>query len=171
MVVIRLARGGAKKSPFYNIVVTDSRKRRDSGYLERIGYFNPRATVDEVYINLNKERIVHWVQQGAKMSERVKNLVKNADQPRPQKKLKKVEEVKKVDDVREAAIEKAVQNAIEKEQSEIKQAEQKIDPQSDTNISTSESESPADITADSAVSQSEKEISPAEETPKPKESS
>ncbi|MGH1538573.1 MAG: 30S ribosomal protein S16 [Gammaproteobacteria bacterium] len=77
MVTIRLARGGAKKRPFYHIVVTDSRKRRDSSYIERIGYFNPTARGQEVKLNIEIERFEHWCGHGAKPSDRVATLVKN----------------------------------------------------------------------------------------------
>ena len=79
MVSIRLARGGAKKRPFYHIVVTDSRKRRDSGYIERLGYFNPRATGQEVRLHVDIDRVKHWQGVGAKPSERVATLLKGAD--------------------------------------------------------------------------------------------
>lgn len=79
MVSIRLARGGAKKRPFYHIVVTDSRKRRDSGYIERLGYFNPRATGQEVRLHVDMERVNYWQGVGAKASERVESLLKDAD--------------------------------------------------------------------------------------------
>lgn len=76
MVTIRLSRGGAKNKPFYQIVVTDSRKRRDSGYIERIGFFNPEAKGQEVRFQIEMERYDHWVGQGAQASERVASLVK-----------------------------------------------------------------------------------------------
>jgi len=76
MVTIRLARGGAKKRPFYHIVVTDSRKRRDSSYIERIGYFNPSAKGQEVRLNIEMERFEHWCGHGAQPSERVASLIK-----------------------------------------------------------------------------------------------
>ena len=76
MVTIRLSRGGAKNKPFYQIVVTDSRKRRDSGYIERIGFFNPEAMGQEVRFQIEMERYDHWVGQGAQASERVASLVK-----------------------------------------------------------------------------------------------
>ncbi|TDY02394.1 30S ribosomal protein S16 [Thiohalophilus thiocyanatoxydans] len=76
MVTIRLARAGAKKRPFYHIVVTDSRNRRDGSYLERLGFFNPVATGNEVRLNLDSERISHWISKGAQASERVSKLVK-----------------------------------------------------------------------------------------------
>ncbi|GAB4353817.1 MAG: 30S ribosomal protein S16 [Gammaproteobacteria bacterium] len=76
MVTIRLARGGAKKRPFYNIVVTDSRNRRDGRYIERVGYFNPIATGQEQRLNIDGERVQYWLGQGAKTSERVARLLK-----------------------------------------------------------------------------------------------
>lgn len=81
MVVIRLTRGGAKKRPFYHIVATDKRNRRDGGnYIERLGYFNPIASGAEPRLNLNRERIAHWVQVGAQPSHRVATLLAEWDQ-------------------------------------------------------------------------------------------
>jgi small subunit ribosomal protein S16 len=77
MVTIRLARGGAKKRPFYHIVVTDSRMPRDGRYIERLGFYNPSATGGEVSLNINQERIEHWVSKGAQTSERVNKLLKD----------------------------------------------------------------------------------------------
>ena len=76
MVTIRLARGGAKKSPFYQIVVTDSRSSRDGRFIEKIGYFNPMARGKEVRLELKKDRVEHWVGQGAQTSVRVSTLIK-----------------------------------------------------------------------------------------------
>lgn len=76
MVVIRLSRAGAKKRPFYNMVVTDSRKRRDGGYIERIGYYNPVARGQEVRLHLEMDKLTHWKNIGAQLSERVRSLVK-----------------------------------------------------------------------------------------------
>lgn len=78
MVTIRMARGGSKKRPFYNVVVTDSRKPRDSGYIERLGYFNPGARGQEVRLNLEQDRVDHWIKQGAQLSTRVNTLLKQA---------------------------------------------------------------------------------------------
>jgi len=80
MVTIRLARGGAKKRPFYHVVVTDSRNRRDGRYIERIGFFNPVAKGQEVRLNIDTERASHWVDKGAQTSERVARLLKEAAQ-------------------------------------------------------------------------------------------
>lgn len=77
MVTIRLARGGAKKRPFYHVVVTDSRNRRDGRYIERLGFFNPSAVGGEVRLNIDTARVDHWVSKGAQTSERVSKLLKD----------------------------------------------------------------------------------------------
>ena len=76
MVTIRLSRGGAKRRPFYHIVVTDSRSRRDGRYIERLGFYNPVATDSEEMLRLDKERMDYWLTQGATTSGRVGKLVK-----------------------------------------------------------------------------------------------
>jgi small subunit ribosomal protein S16 len=76
MVVIRLSRAGSKKRPFYHMVVTDSRKRRDGNYIERIGYFNPVSRGQEVRLHIETEKLVHWQSVGAQLSDRVCALVK-----------------------------------------------------------------------------------------------
>jgi small subunit ribosomal protein S16 len=75
MVTIRLARGGAKKRPFYHVVVADSRMPRDGRYIERVGFFNPVATGQEVRLQLKSERIDYWLSQGAQPSDRVNKLI------------------------------------------------------------------------------------------------
>jgi len=80
MVVIRLKRGGAKKRPFYHIVATDKRNRRDIGNeLERLGFFNPIASGQEQRLNLNRERINYWLGTGAQCSHRVVSLLAEWD--------------------------------------------------------------------------------------------
>lgn len=81
MVVIRLSRGGAKKRPFYYVVVADHRYSRDGRYIERVGFYNPIATGGEVRLQLNRERIADWVGKGAKPSERVSHLLVEQDKP------------------------------------------------------------------------------------------
>ncbi len=76
MVTIRLSRGGAKKRPFYTVVVTDSRNRRDGRCIERIGFFNPIASGKDIRLNLNQERVQYWLSHGAQTSERVASLIK-----------------------------------------------------------------------------------------------
>jgi small subunit ribosomal protein S16 len=72
MTTIRLTRMGRKKRPFYRIVVTDSRKRRDSGWIESIGYYNPMT--EPATIKIDEERLAYWKNVGAQMSEKVKKL-------------------------------------------------------------------------------------------------
>jgi small subunit ribosomal protein S16 len=78
MVTIRLARGGAKDSPFYHVVVADSRRSRDGRYIERLGFFNPLARGNEERLRLDIDRVTHWKSHGAQTSERVAKLVKEA---------------------------------------------------------------------------------------------
>lgn len=72
--VVRLTRMGRKKSPFYRIVVTDSRKRRDSGWIESIGYYNP--TVEPEVVKFDANRLDYWKSVGAKLSDRVARITK-----------------------------------------------------------------------------------------------
>ena len=81
MVTIRLARGGAKARPFYHIVVTDQRMKRDGRHIERLGFFNPDAAEAEQGIRLDRARYDYWVSVGAKPSERVSKLVKGIPTP------------------------------------------------------------------------------------------
>ncbi len=78
MVTIRMARGGAKKRPFYHIVVTDSRNKRDGRFIERLGFFNPIATANEEKMRVNRERVDYWLAQGAQASDRVASLLKQS---------------------------------------------------------------------------------------------
>ncbi|MCB1920270.1 MAG: 30S ribosomal protein S16 [Candidatus Competibacteraceae bacterium] len=83
MVSIRLSRGGAKKRPFYTIIVTDSRNRRDGRYIERLGFFNPIASGKEERLNMNRERLQYWLNTGAQPSERVISLMKEQARQQP----------------------------------------------------------------------------------------
>ncbi|QCI21685.1 30S ribosomal protein S16 [Buchnera aphidicola (Hyadaphis tataricae)] len=79
MVKIRLARYGAKKRPFYKMVVADSRCSRDGKFIENVGYFNPIAKGKSEKIKLNLDRITYWKKQGAQMSARIKKIVQLSD--------------------------------------------------------------------------------------------
>lgn len=83
MVTIRLSRGGAKKRPFYHLVVADSRSKRDGRFIERLGFFNPVAQGAEVKLRVDTERVNHWVSQGAQPSERVAKLLKDYSESVP----------------------------------------------------------------------------------------
>jgi small subunit ribosomal protein S16 len=76
MVVIRLARGGAKKRPFFNLVVADSRRARDGRFIERIGFYNPKAPEGRERLRIDSARLTHWKSKGAQLSDTVARLVK-----------------------------------------------------------------------------------------------
>ena len=78
MVVIRLARSGAKKRPFFNMVVTDSRNRRDGRFVERVGFYNPKAAANEKGLAIDAERLAYWQSKGALLSPTAARLVKQA---------------------------------------------------------------------------------------------
>jgi small subunit ribosomal protein S16 len=78
MVVIRLARGGAKKRPFFNVVVTDSRNPRDGRFIERVGFYDPKAPQGRESLRFNLDRVAHWQGKGAIMSGTVARLLKQA---------------------------------------------------------------------------------------------
>ncbi len=78
MVTIRLARVGAKKRPFYNIVVADQRRAPRGRFIERLGFFNPMAKDNQERVRLDLARAEEWIKQGAKPSERVDHLIKQS---------------------------------------------------------------------------------------------
>ncbi len=78
MVVIRLSRSGAKKRPFYSIVVADSRTRRDGRFIERVGFYNPMAKESEEGLRIVSDRLNHWISKGAQLSPTVARLVKQS---------------------------------------------------------------------------------------------
>ena len=80
MVTIRLSRGGSKKRPFYHLTVTDSRNARDGRFIERVGFFNPMAQGQAERLRVDLLRVDHWIELGAKTSDRVKRLIKDARQ-------------------------------------------------------------------------------------------
>ena len=97
MLTIRLARSGAKKRPFYHISVADSRMPRDGRFVERVGYYNPIASGQEVRLEVNLERIDYWISKGAQPSDRVLNLLKqNKETPEQTEKRLAVKEAKRV---------------------------------------------------------------------------
>jgi small subunit ribosomal protein S16 len=83
MVVIRLARGGAKKRPFFHLVVADSRRSRDGRFIERIGFYNPKAPEGIERLRIDRERLAHWKGKGAQLSDTVVRLVKQFGEPKP----------------------------------------------------------------------------------------
>lgn len=125
MVVIRLARVGAKKRPFYHVIAVDSRRARNSGnYIERLGYFNPIARGGETRLHLDHDRIKHWLEKGAQPSDRVHSLIVDATKsaagiptPAQKKKLKRTDKKAKA-----AVAAKAATQAEAKAQAEAEKA-------------------------------------------------
>ncbi|MDC0075806.1 30S ribosomal protein S16 [Gammaproteobacteria bacterium] len=123
MLTIRLARAGVKKRPFFHIRVADSRKPRDGRFIEKVGYFNPIASGQEVRLEVDQERVDYWISQGAQLSDRVTTLLKrNAETPEQTEKrhaLKEAKRLKKLSDkaalkvVEEAPAEEAAEEAAE----------------------------------------------------------
>ena len=103
MVVVRLAKSGAKKNPYYFITVADSRKPRDGAFIERLGFFNPSAKGSEERMRFNIERLDHWIGQGAQLSDKVKELAKDA-RLSPDELQEKLERKKEKRDKRKEAI-------------------------------------------------------------------
>lgn len=83
MVVLRLSRGGAKARPFYNVVATDSRNRRDGRFIERLGFYNPIAAEGEQGLRLSLERIEYWRSHGAQVSPTVQRLIRQFAAQKP----------------------------------------------------------------------------------------
>ena len=165
MLTIRLARSGAKKRPFYHISVADSRMPRDGRFVERIGYFNPIASGQEVRLEIDLERVDYWIGQGAQPSDRVLNLLKQnketpeqtekrlaAKEQKRQKKLaKKLAEKEPVveEAAEEAPVEEAAEEAPVEEAAEAAPAE----------------EAPAEEAAEEAPVEEAAEAAPAAEAP------
>jgi len=160
MVKIRLARGGAKKKPFYSIVATDSRKRRDSGYIERIGYFNPVARGQEVRLQLEEDRLAYWISQGAQISDRVKQLAKEYKDPSIREKYLAAKTAKK------AAAEKAKLDAEAEAKAKAElEAAAKAEAAEEAPVEAAAEEAPVEAAAEEAPVEAAAEEAPAEETP------
>ena len=114
MVIIRLARSGAKKNPYYFITVADERRPRDGKFIERLGFFNPTASGQEERLRLDLDKLNEWVVKGAQLSERVQSLVKEAKLS-PEELQAKLDAKKAKAEAKKAAIEaKLAKEAEEK---------------------------------------------------------
>jgi small subunit ribosomal protein S16 len=122
MVIIRLARGGAKKTPFYSVVVADSRNRRDGRFIERVGFYNPSAKEGQEGLRLDTARISHWQSNGAQLSDCVARLVKDNAKGPEFFAAKKAKDAAKVANAKAAAEAKLV--AAAKEAAAAKKAEE-----------------------------------------------
>ena len=122
MVIIRLARGGAKKTPFYSVVVADSRNRRDGRFIERVGFYNPSAKEGQEGLRLDTARISHWQSNGAQLSDCVARLVKDNAKGPEFMAAKKAKDAAKVANAKAAAEAKLV--AAAKDAAAAKKAEE-----------------------------------------------
>ena len=120
MVKIRLARAGAKKRPFFHITVADSRRARDGKFIERVGFYNPIARGKEVRLEINLDRIDYWVSQGAEVSDRVTNLIKqNSETPeQTEARIAKKEKKREAKRARKAVAETPAEEAPAEEAAE-----------------------------------------------------
>ena len=127
MVIIRLARSGAKKNPYYFITVADERRPRDGSFIERLGFFNPSARGQEERLRVDLDKVNEWVSKGAQLSDRVQYLVNEA-MLSPEDLKAKMDAKKAKADAKKAAIEaKLAKEAAEKVAAEAaeKEAEEK----------------------------------------------
>ena len=121
MVIIRLARSGAKKNPYYFITVADERRPRDGKFIERLGFFNPSASGQEERLRLDLDKLNEWVAKGAQLSERVQSLVKEANLS-PEELQAKLDAKKAKADAKKASIEaKLAKEAEEKARQHVTQ--------------------------------------------------
>ena len=119
MLTIRLARAGVKKRPFFHIRVADSRKPRDGRFIEKVGYFNPIASGQEVRLEVDQERVDYWISQGAQLSDRVTTLLKiNAETPEQTEKRHALKEAKRLKKLSVKAALKVVEEAPAEEAAE-----------------------------------------------------
>ncbi len=160
MLTIRLARSGAKKRPFYHISVADSRMPRDGRFVERVGYYNPIASGQEVRLEVDVERIDYWISKGAQPSDRVLNLLKqNKETPEQTEKRLADKEAKRVKKLARKVAAKEAEAAPAKEAKRVKKLARKV--------AAKEAEAtPAEETSEEAPAE---DAAPAEEEAKTEE--
>jgi len=172
MVIIRLSRGGSKKTPFYNVVVADSRNRRDGRFIERIGFYNPMAKIGTEALRIDNERVTHWKGHGALLSDSVNRLVKlHSKGPEAIVALKK----KDADKVEARKAKEAAKKAEElKAAMEAKEAEEKAKAAEAAAAHAPEAapveEAPEAAPVEAAAREVAPEAAPAEATEPPAES-
>ena len=165
MLTIRLARSGAKKRPFYHVSVADSRMPRDGRFVERVGYYNPIASGQEVRLELDLERIDYWIGQGAQPSDRVLNLLKqNKETPEQTEKRLAAKEVKRQKKLAKKLAEK--EPVVEEAAAEEATAEEAAAEEAAAEEAPAE-EAPAE---EAAAEEAAAEEAPAEEAPAEEES-
>jgi small subunit ribosomal protein S16 len=159
MVIIRLSRGGSKKTPFYNVVVADSRNRRDGRFIERIGFYNPMAKIGTEALRIDNERVTHWKGHGALLSDSVHRLVKlHAKGPEAIVALKK----KDADKVELRKAKEAAKKAEElKAAMDAKEAEEKAKA-AEAAAAPAPEEAPAEAAAPEVTTEAAPEAAPVE---------
>ena len=167
MVIIRLSRGGSKKTPFYNVVVADSRNRRDGRFIERIGFYNPMAKIGTEALRIDNERVTHWKGHGALLSDSVHRLVKlHAKGPEAIVALKK----KDADKVELRKAKEAAKKAEElKAAMDAKEAEEKAKA-AEVEAAAAAAPAPEAAPVEAAAPEATPEAAPAEATEPPAES-
>ena len=141
MVIIRLARSGSKKNPYYFITVADERRPRDGSFIERLGFFNPTASGQEERLRIDIDKINEWISKGAQISERVKSLIKESKLT-PEEFAAKIEAKKaKIESKKAAIAEKLAKESIEAASKEETPADEEVSAEEKT---SAEEEAPAD---------------------------
>ena len=162
MLTIRLARSGAKKRPFYHISVADSRMPRDGRFVERVGYYNPIASGQEVRLEVDVERIDYWISKGAQPSDRVLNLLKqNKETPEQTEKRLADKEAKRVKKLARKVAAKEAEAAPAEETSEEAPAEDAA-PAEEVQEAAPEEEAKAEEEAPAYEASPEEEAAPEE---------
>ena len=173
MVIIRLARSGSKKNPYYFVTVADETKPRDGSFIERLGFFNPSARGQEERLRIDLEKLDQWVSKGAQLSDRVKKLVKDAKLS-PEELQAKLDAKKQKAEEKKALAEKAAKEAAEAEAKAAEEAEAEAKaeeeaaeeaPAEEAAEEVAEEEAPAEEVAEEVAEEAPAEEAPAEEEP------
>ena len=143
MVIIRLARSGAKKNPYYFITVADERRPRDGKFIERLGFFNPSASGQEERLRLDLEKLNEWVAKGAQVSERVQSLVKEANLS-PEELQAKLDVKKAKADAKKAAIDAKLAKEAEEKAAEEAAAAAEAEEEAPAEEAPAEEEAPVE---------------------------
>ena len=164
MLTIRLARSGAKKRPFFHVSVADSRMPRDGRFVERVGYYNPIASGQEVRLELDLERIDYWIGQGAQPSDRVLNLLKqNKETPEQTEQRLASKDIKRQKKLaKKLADKEPIEEAPAEEAAPV---EEPATEEAPAEAATEEAAPVEEAATEAATEESPAEESPAEEAP------
>jgi len=163
MLTIRLARAGVKKRPFFHIRVADSRKPRDGRYIEKVGYFNPIASGQEVRLEVDQKRVDYWISQGAQLSDRVTTLLRqNAETPEQSEKRLAAKEAKRQKKLSDKAALKVAEEVPVEAAAEEAPAAEETPAVEEAPVEAAAEEAPVEAAAEEAPAV-EAEESPAKE--------